>query len=67
MHLMVILSTFVDINVEKSVECQALGKEMRKKSMSSSDGCSRKRSEGGMGDAYKKDKMILRKDIAFSD
>lgn len=35
--------------------------------MSSSDGCSRKRSEGGMGDAYKKDKMILRKDIAFSD
>lgn len=28
---MAILSTFVDINVEKSVECQALGKEMRKK------------------------------------
>lgn len=64
---MAILSTFVDINVEKSGECQALEKEMRKKSMSSSDGCSRKRSEGGMGDAYKKDKMIFRKDIAFSD
>lgn len=35
--------------------------------MSSSVGCNRKRSERGIGYAYKKYKIILRKDVAFSD